>query len=92
MLYVPALGGANKGNRELMERLAANGHACTVVAPAQSPHGPQSREQVLNELSKRNLKPAASSESAEVFYLKEVEFNALNYSKTSGLYVGDIRN
>jgi thioesterase domain-containing protein/glycosyltransferase involved in cell wall biosynthesis/acyl carrier protein len=90
MLYVPALGGANKGNRELMERLAADGHRCTVVAPAQSPHGPQSREQVLAELTKRNLQPTDSSDVAEVFSINNVEVHALHDPKKISEYLRNL--
>jgi glycosyltransferase involved in cell wall biosynthesis len=33
MYYLPAHGGANKSNRIMLERLAARGHECHVVAP-----------------------------------------------------------
>jgi hypothetical protein len=56
MVYVPTLGGANKGNRVLMEGLAARGHECHVVAPALGLKASLTNRQQFHEaLASRNL-------------------------------------
>ncbi len=76
-LYVPTHGGENKGNRCLVEGLAARGHTCRVVAPASGAQGPGSQEAFLRELEVRGLEIRSSSEHADVFEQAGVEVHAV---------------
>jgi len=76
-LYVPTHGGENKGNRCLLEGLAARGHECRVVAPASGAQGPGSREAFLRELESRGLELDSTSEHADVFVQAGVEVHAV---------------
>jgi glycosyltransferase involved in cell wall biosynthesis len=77
MIYVPTLGGANKANRLLLERLSERGHACRVVVPATGAKvAVNTRAQFLEELSRRGIvsEPAAG---ADAFTLNGVEVRAV---------------
>lgn len=75
-IYVPTHGGENKANRRLVEGLAAQGHACRVVAPACGAQGPGARAQFLDELAVRGLSVASSSSGADVFHQNGVDVHA----------------
>lgn len=90
MIYVPALGGANKGNRELLEALAATNHHCLAVVPAISPHGPRTRGEFLKDLTCRGIKVIASSTEVDVFRLNGVEIHALADPKRMADYLREL--
>ena len=80
MIYVPTLGGANKANRLLLERLAGRGHACRVVVPATGAKvAVNSREQFLEELSRRGI-ASEPADDADMFGLNGVEVRAVTDS------------
>lgn len=70
--YYPALGGANKSNRTLMEALSRLGHECRVVSTA-----------LVNSASEQDLRGAdeieviSSSSEVSVFHLKGVAVHAV---------------
>ena len=58
--YLPALSGASKSDRSLVEGLARRGHRCRAVVPAHSPAGNVSartagERQFLAELAQRAI-------------------------------------
>jgi hypothetical protein len=77
MLYVPALGGANKANRLLLEALTEKGHICRVVAPAFAVHGLATSEEFLESLRARNLSIIDTSDTACIFRCHNVEVHAV---------------
>ncbi|HEU4595414.1 MAG TPA: glycosyltransferase family 4 protein [Pyrinomonadaceae bacterium] len=80
MIYVPTLGGANKANRLLLERLAERGHECRVVVPATGAKvSVNSRGQFLEELSKRGI-ASAPAPGADVFSFHGVRVRAVTNS------------
>lgn len=92
-LHVPTFAGENKGNRILVEGLAARGHVCHVVAPAYGKQGPQTPEQFRRELESRGIHAIASQRSESyVFHLNGVEVHAVAESSRLRHYVmGRIR-
>src|SRR6187402_2891383 len=75
-VYVPTHGGANKGNRLMMEALAARGHECHVVAQGAAVQGAVSRESFLRELDTRRIPLLRSTPLVDVFELAGVEVQA----------------
>src|SRR5437588_5399364 len=61
LLYLPAYGGANKGNRAMLEALAAKGYKCRVMAPGTGTGGPQNAEDIRGLLSKHGIRPESVS-------------------------------
>ena len=80
MLYVPALGGANKANRCLLEGLAERKHSCRALVPSTGSHGPGTRSQFLHELVTRGIGVSFSATGVDVFNLKRVEVHAVTDS------------
>ena len=80
MVYVPTLGGANKGNRILLEELAGRGHECHVVAPALGLKASITNRQQFHEaLASRNLSWTARN-GVDVFHQQGVEVHAVTDS------------
>ena len=80
MVYMPTLGGANKGNRILLEGLAGRGHECHVVAPALGVKASLAdRQQFLRELVIRNI-PWTAGDGVDVFRQRGVEVYAVSDS------------
>ncbi len=76
-LYFPALGGANKANRVMIEGLAARGYACRVVAPAFAVHHPRSHAELVADLAAQGIRVSTSSPDALVFEHGGVEVHAV---------------
>jgi glycosyltransferase involved in cell wall biosynthesis len=77
MLYVPALGGANKANRMLLEGLSCNGHKCQAVVPALGSHGSRSPEQFFEELQVRSVRVISQAPEVCIFECSGVEVHAV---------------
>src|SRR5262245_27468870 len=77
MLYVPAMGGANKANRLLVEGLVEREHSCRVVAPALGGHGPKTLAQFREQLLAQDISLCPSSNGADVFRHNGVEIHAV---------------
>ena len=78
-LYIPTFAGENRGNRLLVEGLAARGHVCRAIAPACGKQGPQTTEQFLQELQIRGLGAEPSRDGdAYVFRQRGVEVHAVS--------------
>jgi len=76
-IYVPSIGGANKGNRLLLEALAERGHSCLAVTPASGLLGFSSRLDFLRALTDRGIRPTFSGPDVEVFHYNGVEVHAV---------------
>lgn len=81
-VYLPALGGANKSNRLLLEELAARGHDCAAVAPACSAHGCATRVDFHAELQNRGLTLFRSDAEGDTFDLAGVRVTAATSRRT----------
>ncbi|MFN7993758.1 MAG: thioesterase domain-containing protein [Bryobacteraceae bacterium] len=77
-LYYPAHGGGDKSNRLLMEKLAARGHRCRVVARL-SRFGRPEHEQYLQELAARNVSPVISKDGVAQFSYEGVEAHVVTH-------------
>ncbi len=77
LTYVPTLGGANKGNRSLIEGLAQRGHDCRVVTLASDVPGPAACGELSAALSSRGIEFDASLTNKVVFHLKDVTVHAM---------------
>src|SRR5581483_8902016 len=86
MLHVPTWGGANKGNKLLVEGLAARNHQCLVVAPAFGSHGPQTREAFLAMLAERQLPAPSFTPPALAFSCNGVEIHAVENRSALAAY------
>ncbi|MGA2802168.1 MAG: amino acid adenylation domain-containing protein [Verrucomicrobiota bacterium] len=84
MIYVPSFGGANKGNRLLMEGLAQRGHKCRVIVPAIGSHGPQTREQLLEALKAREIDILTVTPEICIFRCHGVQVHAV--FSAAGIY------
>ncbi|GAA4929262.1 glycosyltransferase family 4 protein [Actinoplanes utahensis] len=71
MPHVPAYGGANRSNRIMLERLAARGHDCTVVAPMHI-----TRPEFDQRLAGYGVEPCTDGETL-VFELNGVKVRAV---------------
>lgn len=92
MLYIPALGGANKANRLLLEGLAERGHLCRAVARSIGMQGSSSRDQFLDELAARKIQLARSTAQGDVFSFNGVEaYVAQDGGRLQTLLVEQIR-
>src|SRR5215470_9400834 len=74
--YYPVYGGANKGNRYLLENLAARGHSVRAVVPALETPGRLTREQLLEELRSHCVE-VSSDLWSDSFTLNGVEVQAV---------------
>ncbi|HEX5714779.1 MAG TPA: amino acid adenylation domain-containing protein, partial [Thermoanaerobaculia bacterium] len=81
MIWIPAIGGANKASRRLLEGLAARGHECRVVTLGTGSHGSGSREQLLTELRSRGIEPVPEASEVDVFRLAGVQVHAVSETK-----------
>lgn len=70
--YFPAHGGGDKSNRLLIEALAAEGHACKVVARI-SVFGEVEQARYLDDLRSRGIIPVSSEAGVVVFHRHNVE-------------------
>lgn len=73
LLYLPTYGGANKGNRAMLEALAAKGYQCRVVAPGTGTGGPQNAEDIHVLLSTHGARHVSVSAQACSFTYRDVE-------------------
>jgi glycosyltransferase involved in cell wall biosynthesis len=76
-VYLPALGGANKSNRLLVEELAARGHACRAIAPAHNESIGVSCGEFLNDLANREIYPHSSDSQVACFVCNGVMVHAV---------------
>jgi glycosyltransferase involved in cell wall biosynthesis len=74
--YFPTYGGANKGNRSLLEGFARKGHEVSAVVPALGVPSPFTREQVLEKLAAEGV-ALKSEDGADVYTLNGVEVRAV---------------
>ena len=77
--YLFPFGGAHRGNRILMEQLAARGHSCEVIAPgyeAVKPR-PDEREQLLKSLGRAGIPVLSESEDFVVYRHNGVDVHAI---------------
>ncbi len=77
MIYLPTLNGAIKGNRALVEGLAARNMPCRVVTLAAPVPGQQARAEFLRELDAQGVREIASSGGVDIFHLHGVEVHAV---------------
>src|SRR5581483_4989192 len=75
-LYYPAHGGGDKSNRLLMEKLAARGHVCRVVARL-SRFGRDEHKQYLHELAARNVSLVAGDNGVAQFSHEGVDAHVI---------------
>jgi len=78
LTYIPALSGATKEDRLLLEGLAERKHSCRVVTLASAVPGAKGRAQFLNELAARGIKFSSSSSAVDIFHYKGVEVHAVS--------------
>jgi glycosyltransferase involved in cell wall biosynthesis len=76
LVYLPTFGGANKGNRLVLEALAGRGHECRVVAPASGVQSGGSAAAAQAELARRGI-PFVSDAEADVFASRGVSVTAI---------------
>ena len=76
MTYLPTNGGANKGNKLLLEALAERGHACRMIALSTSVQGYATRDRFLDELRTRGIGPVVSEQEVDVFEHAGVQIHA----------------
>jgi len=77
MAYFPETGGANKGNRLLLEKLADRGHSCRLLTLSTSVQGYGTRTQFLNELAQRGIDFISGSPGVCIFRRGGIEVHAL---------------
>ena len=78
LTYFPALSGATKEDRFLLEGLAERKHSCRVVTLASAVPGAKGRAQFLGELEVRGIKISSSSSAVDIFHYKGVEVHAVS--------------
>ncbi len=71
-VYAPALGGSIRGNRELLEMLAARGHECHAAVPATGRACPDSPHRFRDYLAERRIAAHPSGDGMECFDLTGV--------------------
>ncbi|MCI0525875.1 MAG: hypothetical protein L0Y56_00275, partial [Nitrospira sp.] len=76
MVYIPSHGGANKGNRKVLEGLTEKKHSCLAVVRSLGGQGSRTRAQFLDELAVREIHVISSSSGVDVFHHKGVEVHA----------------
>jgi hypothetical protein len=75
--YIPTLTGSSKGNRLLLESLAAENIYCRIVTPASALKGDNGQVHLLAELNRRGIEPAIIEAEVTVFALNGVEVHAV---------------
>jgi len=78
LTYIPALSGASKGDRLLLEVLVERKHCCRVVTLASAVPGANGRAQFLDELAAREIKLISSSSAGDTFTYKGVAVHAVS--------------
>jgi surfactin synthase thioesterase subunit/glycosyltransferase involved in cell wall biosynthesis len=86
-LYYPAHGGGDRSNRLLLEGLAQRGHACQVVARAQTSLGEKEHQQYLEVLARRSIREVSSEPGAVRFPLNGVEAHVVTSHPNLRAYV-----
>ena len=82
--YVPALSGASKFARALLEGLAQRNHSCRVLALMDAPNVALQRAHFQHQLDRTDLRATATSSGIEVFHCNGVEV----HSVSDGLRLG----
>lgn len=77
MTYLPTHGGANKGNKLLLEALAEKGHTCRMVALSTSVQGYRTRREFLVQLALRGIPVTASDAHVDHFTCNGVAVDAV---------------
>jgi len=77
LTYIPALSGASKSDRLLLEGLAERNHHCRVVALASAAGDRKGGKQFLTELAVRGIRLTAFSPTVNIFHYKGVEVHAV---------------
>jgi amino acid adenylation domain-containing protein len=80
MTYIPESGGANKGNRLLMEMLAERGHSCRMLTLSTSAQGYKTHLQFTDELTHRGISIVSYSPGVDVFRHRGIEVHAMTDS------------
>lgn len=75
--YVPALSGASKGDRDLLQSLARRGHCCRAVVTASAAALPEPRKRFPAELARAEISSTAPSPGIDVFQHGGVEVRAV---------------
>jgi len=91
MLYVPVHGGANGSNRQVMEAMARQGHACEVVAPAFGPRAALTDADAFHHaLRDRDLTATETAPGTVTTRVRDVTLHAVtptdDRNVMSGLY------
>jgi UDP:flavonoid glycosyltransferase YjiC (YdhE family)/glycosyltransferase involved in cell wall biosynthesis len=75
--YIPALSGASKADRQLLEGLAGRGHSCRAIVLKSAASNPEGDARFLAELSLREISLSSSSLGIDIFHHNGVEVHAV---------------
>lgn len=89
MTYIPEQGGANKGNRLLMEAMSERGHSCRMLTLSTSVQGYRNRQRFVEELARRGISIVSCFPGIDIFSHRGIEVHAATDSASLRNHLSD---